>query len=820
MKRAFTLMAIFAVTTVDRTTSSASGPEPRSQPITAVLREPLPPERLQLSSESHEIVIQGPSFRYALDKASGIIVALQVEREGHPVLRLVEPARLVIGPYSLDTKHARGSTAITSQSDARIVLKTEGTLKSSLPGDLDLPFTVVSNFFNDGVVVAEWTLRPAKDLALRELRHEVVASGPFRHYLHKTRDRDGFDAPWGSLPKPGGRVGFSTRTSCLQVFGPRAGLALFTDRGATHASGGGETALVAVKSLGDDLATVSLAQYLVRDAESGPGLVLKANTPFTFRAGVSVVPNRLPHPRQRDLRMFTWVGDEKHPYPSDKEIHDAAQLGFTLFQMHRLGTPGEPRPPAGELNRVIDTVHRAGMLFLWTANADLMYACAPRVREMQAQGKWRLWQGFNYGGRYTAPMDRYCDLLATCLASPNGLADYRIQCDANMMDRYQVDGMYIDDNLAYANCTLAKEHHHPEQRYDCLIELHEMNWRRRQLLRARCPHAVLVDHCTTAMVLPVICDFDAHLYGEGYSFSAAETYWAQFGWIRSMHAQGFIWPGDDEPQRCATQIAYNYDLLTGGGQYTYLDWRLYPQKFPYAKGVSEDEARLVREYNLAQFYFGMYESAPHVFAESAHLFSTRTPRTHATIYKNCTWNDYLVVVANMNSQPTTTSLVIRSPGALGIQPEGRYVLLDLHQGAKRTLGGGSLAAQGFEHLGVPPHGLRLFYVRELRRRGPHHLWGGKRISEKADAPLRRVTIELHGPPGVEETVLIGNGDWQVREVRADGKSAPFFFDPQSQIIHGKIIFGAQPVRIEIEGASGGKSGLPQKSARFALLASG
>ncbi len=53
---------------------------------------------------------------------------------------------------------------------------------------------------------------------------------------------------------------------------------------------------------------------------------------------------------------------------------------------------------------------------------------------------------------------------------------------------YGVDGMYIDDNLAYANCTLWKEHRHPQKVYDCLIELHEMNWRRRQLLHERCPH--------------------------------------------------------------------------------------------------------------------------------------------------------------------------------------------------------------------------------------------------------------------------------------------------------------------------------------------
>jgi len=37
------------------------------------------------------------------------------------------------------------------------------------------------------------------------------------------------------------------------------------------------------------------------------------------------------------------------------------------------------------------------------------------------------------------------------------------------MERYDVDGMYIDDNLAYSECTLWKEHGHPRPVYDCLI---------------------------------------------------------------------------------------------------------------------------------------------------------------------------------------------------------------------------------------------------------------------------------------------------------------------------------------------------------------
>ena len=115
-------------------------------------------------------------------------------------------------------------------------------------------------------------------------------------------------------------------------------------------------------------------------------------------------------------------------------------LALRSFRCIASGTPGEPRPPAGEFERVLDKVHELGMLFLWEENADLLYASAPGVQEMKAKGQWPLWQGFNYGGRYRATMDPYCDTLATCLASPNGLAEYRLANIARMLDRFPVDG--------------------------------------------------------------------------------------------------------------------------------------------------------------------------------------------------------------------------------------------------------------------------------------------------------------------------------------------------------------------------------------------
>ncbi len=810
MRHFCTVLIILATATFHAARVAADSPEPRSKTVTAVVREPLPPETLSHSADGGKIIIQGPTFEYSVNKASGALVGLQVKREGEPVVRLVEPARLIVGDYSLANKENIGETTIAAQGTEKIVLRTKGSLRSSSRSGPDLPYTLVSSFFNDGVVVSEMTVLPQEDLVVKDIRHEVVATGPFSQYLHKTRDSHGFGAPWGNLPKSGEAVRFSTLTSCLQVFSPKAALAIFTDRGATQVAAGCETAVIEVKAAESGVTPISLVQHIVNESPSGDGLVLKANSPFTIRVGLSLAPNRLAHRRSRDLRMFAWIGDDNHPYPTDEEILDAAQLGHTLFQMHRLGTPGEPRPPAGELDRVIETVHKAGMLFIWTQNADLMFANAPGVQEMKANGKWHLWQGFNYGGRYTDTMDRYCDLMATCLASPNGLADYRLACDARMMDRYAVDGMYIDDNLAYANCPLWKEHGHPEEVYDCLIELHEMNWRRRQLLRARCPHAVLIDHCTTALVLPVICDFDVHLYGEGYGFAPLETHWAQFSLIRALDAQGCHWAGGKENERCLTELAYNYDLLTGGGQYCYSDWRLYPQKFPYASGVTKEEPLLVRAYTLAQSYFGMYEAQPYYFAESDSLFATSAPHTYATIYRNDVWKDYLLVLANMDDNARETSLVIRSPERLGIRPDGKYVLWEVNDRKGQVIEGSELLKQGTGVVAVPGRGMKLFYLREPPKDRPWHLWGGKRISEKWDDRSRTLTVELHGPAGLEDTILVGAGTNRIGEVRVNGKQKPFYFDSSQRVAHGKVVFGADPLRIEVRCSAADEAQLPEK----------
>ena len=69
------------------------------------------------------------------------------------------------------------------------------------------------------------------------------------------------------------------------------------------------------------------------------------------------------------------------------------------------------------------------------------------------------------------------------------------------------DGSGIRVESATYTVQFMDEHGHPQRVYDCLIELHDMNWRRRQVLREKCPHAVLIDHSSHGFILPAISAF-------------------------------------------------------------------------------------------------------------------------------------------------------------------------------------------------------------------------------------------------------------------------------------------------------------------------
>jgi hypothetical protein len=515
--------------------------------------------------------------------------------------------------------------------------------------------------------------------------------------------------------------------------------------------------------------------------------------------------------------MFIWIGDKSYPYPSDEEITRVANYGYTVFQLHRVGTPGEPRPPTGELDRVIRKVHELGMLFLWEENADLLYASAPGVQNLKAKGQWNLWQGFNYGGRYIASMDPYCDLVATCLASPNGMAEYRLANIERMLDRYDVDGIYLDDNLAYANCNLWREHGHPQKIYDCLIELHEMNWRRRELLRERVPHAVLVSHNTKAFVLPILADFDVQYFAEGYCFDSAADYWENYrAWGRSLNAQSMICPGDDEGVRCNAPMACNYDLLAGGGQYSQMDWRLFPGKFHYAGGVTARELDYCRICNLAQSYFGLYESQAFCYADSTNVFGTSTPGTFATVYRNQVWDDWLIPIANMKSEPQKTSLVFHSPKTLGILPGAEYLLFDIHNRSLKVCRGDALN-QALSDVSIPGQNLQLYSLRRHSADVPAHIWGGKRLSESWDSKRRKLTFELQGPAELADTVFVGGSKQGIEKVMVAGRHADFAFDPHREVAHGVVTFTPGPLRIEVFYSTSRSNALPERTVERDLI---
>ena len=757
--------------------------EPVSKTIAQVLREPLPSEDISCTVTDTSVVVTGPVFRYTVDRASGAVSGLEATRDGKTVVFLREPASLWLDTANL-ARVTDGNTQILEDGPARVVLETKCQW---IP---ELPCVLRTTIYNDGVLVSEITLTPGTDVVLRQgLRHEISASGRFTHYLHKRQDTNGLDCFQGALPAPGETARMNTPTSCLEAFSDEAALALFTDMRRFYPS------MVALDSAtlhrlpdnGDSI-NLALCQYLIHTGPEDAPITLHAGEAISFRIGLAVAPNRLPHPRRRDLRMFIWVGDEKSPYPSDEEILAAARLGYTLFQMHRLGPPGEPRPPAAELDRVLKTVHDAGMLFIWTANADLQYRHDPVVEKMVADGQWPRWQGFNYGGQYKATMDSFCDTLATCLASPNGLADYRIECDQRMLERYPVDGMYIDDNLAYENCTLCKEHGHPQQVYDCLIELHEMNWRRRQAIKEGCPHAVLIDHSSHAFVLPIIAPFDSHLFGEGYTFPSVEMFRDTFGSYQNMYAQGCLWAGDSETTRCAVQTAYAFDLLTGGGQYSYLDWRLWPDKFPYASGVDANEPLFVRTYNLAQYYFGLYES---VFEDG---LTTTASGTYAAQYHNRVWNDVLVVMANMTDADTACSLAVPTEPAARLQSDRPILYYDIHH---RTIfrNPEQPGQPPFEAVPLRPYQTRLFYLRPVPETMPFHVWGGKRLAETWAADTGEYSLLLAGPEGLEDWIVLNTGDTSPGTVRVNDTNAPFFQDAKQGLLYGQVTFGRQPVLI-------------------------
>jgi len=778
----------------------AEEPSPRSIPIAEVLRQPLPTENLALRESETEFTIQGPTFAYTVDRGTGMISAIDVRRDGKQLLRAPAPVSLRLDGYRLKHEGVQSTTTtVKSAHPGKVVLNTTGELKGTPP----LPFVLEATFFSDGVVVTRVTVTPTADLAITDsIEYVAELSGELNRYMHKCHERYDSDSGGAMLPLPaaGSHADFATTTSCLQALSHEAGAAIFTDLGAYHVQPAGlPTATIESKAANaPDAAHLVFTQRIARIGEGGTPFKLAAGKPFSFRVGLCVTPNRHPHPRRAELRHFTWIGDDKYPYPTNEEIDEVARLGFNVFQIHRLGLIGQPRPPRGELERVIARVHERGMLFILLTLPDLLDAHSPRLQLMKANGTWPQWEANNYGGHYTATMDAYCDYYGTCVGAPNGLADYHIETATQMLDRFDVDGIYLDDNITQGpSCPHWELHGHPRPGYDCLIEMHEVNWRRRRLLLEHRPHMLLVDHCTIGMWLPLLSPFDVHLYGEGHAISTLKDYWNFYGSVKAMNAQGNLWPGGLDGARFATPGAYVLDLLTGGGQYAYIDWRLFTSKLPYGNDVLPDEREFVKTLNLAQHYFGMSEATPFIFADSQGTISGANPAAAVTTYRNQTWGDLLMVVGNTTNEPVVDSIALHQPQTLGIDPAAEYGVFDVLERRLSRSSAGQLN-EAFKDMPLPANGLRLLHLRPINNDRPQHVFGGKRIEETWNPATNRLTLRLAGPEGLIDSIFLTPGPNPIAAVTVNGKPANFMLSGDKSLLHGAVTFAKEPLLVEIE----------------------
>ena len=204
----------------------------------------------------------------------------------------------------------------------------------------------------------------------------------------------------------------------------------------------------------------------------------------------------------------------------------------------------------------------------------------------------------------------------------------------------------------------------------------------------------------------------------------------------------------------------------------------------------------------------MYESKPYYFADSGNLFRASAPLTYATIYRNQVWKDWLIPVANMSRELRKTSLEIRAPKALGLEAQGNYLLFDTHLRTARRLKGSSLN-QAFGAIAIPAESLQLFCLRQLPAEGAYHVWGGKRISEVWNGQKRKLTLTIQGPAGLEETLFLGCVNQGIAQVNIGGKREPFFSDAAQGLVHGKVTFTSQPLKVEVLCGPRAANGLPE-----------
>ena len=292
----------------------------------------------------------------------------------------------------------------------------------------------------------------------------------------------------------------------------------------------------------------------------------------------------------------------------------------------------------------------------------------------------------------------------------------------------------------------------------------------------------------------MICDFDVQLYGEGRTFSSLTDYWDYFGSVQKLDSQGCIWPGDSEDLRCATDAAYASRLvdrrwsvlLTSTGVYT-------PRNFPMPRASRRARRRAVQEHNRAQFYFGMFESTRHFFSDDPPLVVATAPGFRVSAYRNQVWGDVLIAVANLGQSDGTTSLQFPHPERLGFDASGTCWLVNADTREARSLGVEELVS-GHQQVAVNAMQCRLLVVRGSAA-VPCHVFGGKRICESWDAARGTLAIDLDGPPGLKETVLIGTAGRVVKRAEAAGMEVAVQSGVPGTVVRVPVQFGESPVRV-------------------------
>ena len=96
---------------------------------------------------------------------------------------------------------------------------------------------------------------------------------------------------------------------------------------------------------------------------------------------------------------------------------------------------------------------------------------------------------------------------------------------------------------------------------------------------------------------------------------------------------------------------------------------------------------------------------------------------------------------------------------------------------------------------------------------PYHLWGGKRIAEGYDDRAGKLTLALQGPAGGQDDIFIAPARHGVRQVSVGGQPASFFRDCTQGVVHGRVTFTSEPLKIELLVPPDGVNQLPAKAGR-------